>query len=112
MVTGWSNDGMKVVFTLVAKCTLSRFRSLWEISTEGAIQVLLIYLELQTANSPQTDCSLYMNISPWEHEFRNYRGGQNNPLRIFDLKPLRHRNYLGKTAEISILDGQHDLLSF
>jgi hypothetical protein len=22
---------------------------------------------------------------------------------IFDLKPLRHRNYLGKTAEISIL---------
>jgi hypothetical protein len=24
---------------------------------------------------------------------------------FFDLKPLRHRNYLGKTAEISILFG-------
>jgi hypothetical protein len=46
---------------------------------------------------------VYEQISPWEHEFRNYRGGKN--LRIFDLKPLRHRNYLGKTAEISILFG-------
>jgi hypothetical protein len=61
MVTGWSNDGMKVVFTSGRKMHLSRFRSIMGISTEGAIQVLLIYLELQTANSPQTDCSLYMN---------------------------------------------------
>jgi hypothetical protein len=31
------------------------------ISTEGGNPSPLIYLELQTANSPQTDCSLYMN---------------------------------------------------
>jgi hypothetical protein len=49
MVTGWSNDGMKVVY-LVAKC-YPDLDQLWE--TEGAIQVLLIYLELQTANSPR-----------------------------------------------------------
>jgi hypothetical protein len=59
MVTGWSNDGMKVVFTWSQNA--SRFRSLWEISTEGGNPSPLIYLELQTANSPQTDCSLYMN---------------------------------------------------
>jgi Tol biopolymer transport system component len=62
MVTGWSNDGMKVVFTSGRKnAPYPDLDQLWEISTEGAIQVLLIYLELQTANSPQTDCSLYMN---------------------------------------------------
>jgi hypothetical protein len=60
MVTGWSNDGM-LYLLLVAKCTLSRFRSIMEISTEGGNPSPLIYLELQTANSPQTDCSLYMN---------------------------------------------------
>jgi tricorn protease len=26
---------------------------------------------------------VYEQISPWEHEFRNYRGGQNNPLHFF-----------------------------
>jgi hypothetical protein len=78
---------------------------LWEISTEGAIQVLLIYLELQTANSPQTDCSLYMN----RFLLGSMSSGITEEGKIihphFDLKPLRHRNYLGKTAEISILFG-------
>jgi hypothetical protein len=65
----------------------------------------LIYLELQTANSPQTDCSLYMNRFLLGSMSSGITEEQNNPLRIFDLKPLRHRNYLGKTAEISILFG-------
>jgi hypothetical protein len=40
MVTGWSNDGMKVVFTSGQKCTYPDLDQLWEISTEGAIKVL------------------------------------------------------------------------
>jgi Tol biopolymer transport system component len=61
MVTGWSNDGMKVVFTSGRKnAPYPDLDQLWEFLLKGAIQVL-IYLELQTANSPQTDCSLYMN---------------------------------------------------
>jgi Tol biopolymer transport system component len=57
MVTGWSNDGMKVVFTSGRKnAPYPDLDQLWEISTEGAIQVLLIYLELQNKFS-QTDCS-------------------------------------------------------
>jgi Tol biopolymer transport system component len=62
MVTGWSNDGMKVVFTSGRKnAPYPDLDQLWEISTEGGNPSPLIYLELQTANSPQTDCSLYMN---------------------------------------------------
>jgi tricorn protease len=41
MVTGWSNDGMKVVFTSGRKnAPYPDLDQLWEISTEGAIQVL------------------------------------------------------------------------
>jgi hypothetical protein len=61
MVTGWSNDGMKVVFTSGKNAPYPDLDQLWEISTEGGNPSPLIYLELQTANSPQTDCSLYMN---------------------------------------------------
>jgi hypothetical protein len=61
MVTGWSNDGMKVVFTWSQNAPYPDLDQLWEISTEGGNPSPLIYLELQTANSPQTDCSLYMN---------------------------------------------------
>jgi Tol biopolymer transport system component len=39
MVTGWSNDGMKVVFT-GRKMHLSRFRSIMGFLLKGAIQVL------------------------------------------------------------------------
>jgi Tol biopolymer transport system component len=60
MVTGWSNDGMKVVFTSGRKNAPYPDLDQWEISTEGGNPSPLIYLE-QTANSPQTDCSLYMN---------------------------------------------------
>jgi Tol biopolymer transport system component len=61
MVTGWSNDGMKVVFTSGRKnAPYPDLDQLWKFLLKGN-QVLLIYLELQTANSPQTDCSLYMN---------------------------------------------------
>jgi hypothetical protein len=79
MVTGWSNDGMKVVFTWSQKCTLSRFRSIMGNFYWRGNPSPLIYLELQTANSPRriavciwTDFSL----GAW---VQNYRGGQNNP---------------------------------
>jgi tricorn protease len=76
-----------------------------EISTKGQSKSFDLPRAANGKFSPDGLQFVYEQISPWEHEFRNYRGGQNNPLRIFDLKPLRHRNYLGKTAEISILFG-------
>jgi hypothetical protein len=52
MVTGWSNDGMKVVFTGRKNAPYPDLDQLWEISTGGNPSPL-IYLELQTANSPR-----------------------------------------------------------
>jgi tricorn protease len=53
---------------------------------------------------------VYEQISPWEHEFRNYRGGQNNPLRIFDFLTTQKLPWEQQRYR-SCLDGQHDLLS-
>jgi hypothetical protein len=78
------------------------------ISTEGELSPFDFPRAANGKFSPDGLQFVYETVSPWEHEFRNCRGGQNNPTpHFFDLKPLRHRNYLGKTAEISIcLDGQ------
>ena len=38
--------------------------------------------------SPDGSKMAYEMVTPWESEFRNYRGGQNNPIRIIDLESL------------------------
>lgn len=55
--------------------------------------------------SPDGKQFVYEEIAPWEDEFRNYRGGQNTPLRIIDLKSFAVEKCLGKTAVIFALSG-------
>jgi tricorn protease len=88
MVTGWSNDGMKVVFASGRKnAPYPDLDQLWEIATEGGNPTPFDLPRAANGKfSPNGLQFVYEQISPWEHEFRNYRGGQNNPLRIFDLK--------------------------
>jgi hypothetical protein len=110
MVTGWSNDGMKVV-TSGRKMHLSRFRSIMGNFYWRGNPSPLIYLELQTANSPQTDCSLYMN--------RFLLGSMSSGITE---SKIIHFHFWFKTFTTQKLpwensrdidpDGQHDLLSF
>jgi tricorn protease len=68
---------------LVAKCTLSRFRSLWKFLLKGQSKSFDLPRAANGKFSPDGLQFVYEQISPWEHEFRNYRGGQNNPLHFF-----------------------------
>ncbi|MEO6347845.1 MAG: PDZ domain-containing protein [Aquaticitalea sp.] len=88
MVTGWSNDGSKVMFTSGRKnAPYPDPDQLWEISTEGGNATPFDLPRAANGKfSPDGLQFVYEQVSPWEKEFRNYRGGQNNPLRIFDLK--------------------------
>jgi hypothetical protein len=66
MVTGWSNDGMKVVFTSGQKCTLSRFRSIifyWR----GNPSPFDLPRAANGKFSPDGLQFVYEQISPWEH---------------------------------------------
>jgi tricorn protease len=81
MVTGWSNDGMKVVFTSGRKnAPYPDLDQLWEISTEGGNPSPFDLPRAANGKfSPDGLQFVYEQISPWEHEFRNYRGGQKSP---------------------------------
>jgi tricorn protease len=91
MVTGWSNDGMKVVFTSGRKnAPYPDLDQLWEISTEGQSSPFDLPRAANGKFSPDGLQFVYEQISPWEHEFRITEEGKIIPPH-FDLKPLRHR---------------------
>jgi tricorn protease len=90
MVRGWSNDGKRIYFvsgrTSVPYQSDARF---WSVSLEGgAPEVLPLPRVVNGKYSPDGTRMVYEMVNPWESEFRNYRGGQNNPIRIIDLKTL------------------------
>lgn len=87
-VRGWSPDGTEVIFAS------GRIRTpypdpeqLWRIPAKGGNPSPFILPRAGNGKfSPDGKQFVYEEVVPWENEFRNYRGGQNTPLRIFDLQ--------------------------
>lgn len=86
---GWSPDGTKVLFAsgrINAPIPVTRF---FTVSVEGGMpESLPMHRAFEGQFSPDGSRMAYQMILPWEAEFRNYRGGQNNPIRIIDLDSL------------------------
>ena len=87
IVKGWTNDGQNVVFASGREnapyAIPDRF---WKVSLKGGLEESLhIPRVWQGHFSPDGKRFAYQMIFPWENEWRNYRGGQNNPIRILDL---------------------------
>ena len=88
LVRGWSPDGNEVFFAS------GRVRTpypdpdqLWRISAKGGNAIAFTLPRAGNGYfSPDGKQFVYEEIVPWEQEFRNYRGGQNTPLRIFDFQ--------------------------
>jgi tricorn protease len=89
IVKGWTPDSKYVVFAS------GRHNAPWEIpdhfwkaSTDGKglEESLRIPRVWEGCYSPDGKRFAYQMIFPWEVEFRNYRGGQNGPIRLIDLK--------------------------
>ncbi len=87
-VVGWTNDGQRVLFV----CGRTRAPTglpdqLWTVSLKGEMpQRFIIPRAINGKFSPDGKAFVFEEIFPWESEFRNYRGGQNTPLQIIDLK--------------------------
>jgi len=88
LVRGWSPDGTKIVFASDRESTPGRgILKFWTVSLDQKMPVSIPISRISEGKfSPDGQQFVYQKINPWESEFRNYRGGQNNPIRIINLK--------------------------
>ncbi len=87
-VQGWTPDGASVLFASSrATWPPSGAPRFWSVPVEGGVeQPLPIPRAYQGRISPSGTHIAYRMNSSWDEERRNYRGGQNRPIWIVDLK--------------------------
>lgn len=86
-VRGWSPDGKNILYMSTRGTAPSRYGRLWTVSKEGGPSTLI---SQQWGNdgsfSPDGKSMIIDRVSRWDLEWRAYRGGQNTPLIILNLK--------------------------
>ena len=89
-VQGWTADGTQVVFASGrASWTPSPAPRFWTVPMAGGPeQPMVLPRAYQGRISPDGSKIAYRMNNSWDEERRNYRGGQNRPVWITDLKSL------------------------
>ena len=89
-VKGWTPDGQQIVFESGREGAPFPLAKFWTVNIKGGLPVAMpldrVY-EGQVSDDGQK--IVYQKVDPWESEFRNYRGGQNNPIRIFEFSTMQ-----------------------
>jgi len=89
LVRGWSSDGRAVIFASGRTGAPIPYPKLWSASLEGGAPAPLpLPRAWRGSQSPDGRRMAYQMIEPWETEWRNYRGGQTDPIRVVDLETL------------------------
>ena len=88
LVQGWTPDGKTILFTSTraseAPTAAPRF---WTVPADGGVEEPLpLPRGFQGKYSPDGSRLAYRMNNSWDDERRNYRGGQNRPIWIVDLK--------------------------
>jgi tricorn protease len=87
---GWTTDSKRVLFASSRDAAPTRFNRLYTVSINGGPATKLFE---QWANSGSYNARgskiVIDRMSRWDVEWRDYRGGQNTPLIIVDLKTLQ-----------------------
>jgi tricorn protease len=87
-VQGWTPDGTSVVFASGrATWAPSGAPRFWTVPLEGGVEEpMALPRAYQGKISPDGSRIAYRMNNSWDEERRNYRGGQNRPIWIVDLK--------------------------
>ncbi|HET9983281.1 MAG TPA: PDZ domain-containing protein [Longimicrobiales bacterium] len=86
---GWSPDGKEVVFASERDAAPVAYDRLWTVPAGGGLaRMLPAYMGERGAFAPDGRRLVVDRVDRWDVEFRNYRGGQNTPLTILDLRDL------------------------
>ena len=88
MVEGWTADGKAIMFSSTrATWAPSGAPKFWTVPVEGGVEEpLALPRGYQGKISPDGTHIAYRMNNSWDEERRNYRGGQNRPIWIVDLK--------------------------
>ena len=88
-VRGWSADGTRILFTSARDMAPVAIPRLYAIAATGGVPARYpLPRASYAALSPNGGKVAYQMISQWDVEWRMYRGGQAQPIRIADLKTL------------------------
>ncbi len=83
---GWTPEG-RVVFVSPRTGMPDGEPQLWTVGVDGGLPERLPLPRAQAGSlSPDGGSLAYQLVRPWETEMRNYRGGQNQPIRVIDLR--------------------------
>ena len=87
-VQGWMSDGKSIVFASSrASWTPGAAPRFWTVPIEGGVEApMLLPRAFQGKISADGTRVAYRMNNSWDEERRNYRGGQNRPIWIVDLK--------------------------
>jgi tricorn protease len=87
-VQGWTRDGKAIMFASSrATWAPTAAPTFWTVPIEGGIESpLALPRGYQGKISPDGSHVAYRMNTSWDEERRNYRGGQNRPVWIVDLK--------------------------
>jgi tricorn protease len=88
VVQGWTPDGKSILFSSTrATWTPSGAPRFWTVSAQGGVEEpMALPRAFQGKISPDGSRVAYRMNNSWDDERRNYRGGQNRPVWIVDLK--------------------------
>jgi len=88
IVQGWTHDGRAILFSSTrASWAPSGAPRFWTVSSEGGVEEpMALPRAYQGEISPDGTHIAYRMNNSWDEERRNYRGGQNRPIWIVDLK--------------------------
>lgn len=86
IVTGWTPDG-KVLFRSGRASYPTAINQFWTVSTKGGMPEMMDIPQASSGEiSPDGKFVAYNPITFWDPEWRNYRGGQAQPIWIVNLK--------------------------
>lgn len=86
-VRGWTNDGKSVLYVSSREAAPGRYNRLWTVPVKGGAPSLVsAQWGFSGSYSPDGKQMVIDKMSRWDGEWRAYRGGQNTPLIILDLK--------------------------
>nr|MCU0339739.1 PDZ domain-containing protein [Spirosomataceae bacterium] len=90
LVRGWSNDGKHILYASNRETAPTAYHRLWRVSAEGGVpQLLTKQWSFDGSYSPDGNALVIDRMTRWDVEWRAYRGGQNTPLVILDLKTAK-----------------------